>query len=190
MKSTASSADRGGGEVDLAVAREQVLVDAVAAVVELDADDAIGPGRDDLVRCQDLGDRHVADVEHDTQLGPVEPQQELGQLTNGRHRHARLGLERHLHAAARRLVQQRGRAATQTVDGLVRAEARGHHPRPERERLGAQLHRDGVTAPQQIQSRGGAVGLVQQRGVVLPAPVEHEARAGLHGHREAAVGHP
>jgi hypothetical protein len=119
-----------------------------------------------------------------------EREQEVAQVLEAGHRHARLGLEAHAHAALGRGVEHDVRPVAQAREQVVRVEARWRRARPEGEGLGAQRDREVEAAAQQVEAPRGLGQLAEQRGLVLAPRVEHEARARSHGHGEVEVVEP
>ena len=181
-------------KVDVAGAQRQVLVAAGEHVVDMDVDDAVGPG------LQHTGHRpfahalHVADVDGEPEVvGAAQPIEEFAVAGQRVDRHAWLGFESQRHPPGRGVVEHGSEATRQPVPDRCLVGCIADHARPERDAGRPQIDGDVDSPTEKIGPPlpGFAVSRHERRFVLLHG-VEQMAAAGFDhaGHASRGEGRP
>ena len=128
-----------GGEIDLAFAEHQVLVDAGPHVLDVHVDQSRGPAADHFVDRTLALAMQMADVQGQAEVVHARLGQQFFPAGHGIDEHARLGLESDGDLLPRGIFADLPQAVDEPGDRLRAIDARGEPSRPERNAVAAQL---------------------------------------------------
>src|SRR5207244_8242079 len=179
-----------GGEVEVALAGEEVLVPVATHPLEVHVDDLARAPSNGCRRTL-LGHVGVADVERETETRLSDPVADAAETRQIRDVHPGLGLEAQDHAMRGCIAREQPETLREALVQARRRLVRFRPARPEGDHFRAEQGGDADRALKEIDSalavfapRG------EKRGPVLAPGIEQEARAGLdHGH-EVVLGQP